>query len=297
MAMDEEPFELGDFRDNAQRIGELLGFGQNGMNRPPGELAMADLAPARRAHAAGFADRIGREIIMQQEVFLIGAFQRVDPLLVFAGAERRHAKRLGFAAGKERRAVGAGHNADFADDRADGLQIAPVDALAGLQNTAAHDGFLERLEGAPDFGGNCRSAVFRHQLLGNLGLDLGDLLLPLGLAGDLIGFLQLLLGDLLNLAFNLARFLLFDVPRILGGVLGEADDRVDHRLKAFMAEHHGPEHDLLGQLLRLRFDHQHGVGRAGDDEFERAGLDLVDGRDSAHIGRRYSQPWPRRSGP
>ena len=35
-----------------------------------------------------------------------------------------------------------------------------------------------------------------------------------------------------------------------------------------MAEHHGTEHDVLAQLLGLRLNHQHGVGGAGDDQFE-----------------------------
>jgi hypothetical protein len=38
------------------------------------------------------------------------------------------------------------------------------------------------------------------------------------------------------------------------------------------------EHDLLGELLGFRLDHQHGVGRAGDDEIELRFLDLVDQR-------------------
>ncbi len=37
-----------------------------------------------------------------------------------------------------------------------------------------------------------------------------------------------------------------------------------------MAEHHGAEHDLLGKLLRLRLDHQHGVAGPGDDQIELA---------------------------
>ncbi len=35
-----------------------------------------------------------------------------------------------------------------------------------------------------------------------------------------------------------------------------------------MAEHHGAEHHVLGQLLGLGFDHQHAFLRAGDDEVE-----------------------------
>ena len=61
-----------------------------------------------------------------------------------------------------------------------------------------------------------------------------------------------------------------EIARLLGGLLGELDDRLDHRLEVAVAEHHGAEHDLLGKLLRLRLDHQHGVLRAGDDEIELA---------------------------
>jgi len=36
-----------------------------------------------------------------------------------------------------------------------------------------------------------------------------------------------------------------------------------------MTEHDGAEHDLLGELLRLGFDHQHAFLGAGDEEIER----------------------------
>jgi len=45
------------------------------------------------------------------------------------GTERGHHHRLGFAAGEQRRAVGAGQHADFGDDLAHGLGVAAVDAL------------------------------------------------------------------------------------------------------------------------------------------------------------------------
>ena len=51
---------------------------------------------------------------MQQERFFVGALQRVDALLVLAGAERGDHQRLGLAAGEQRRAVGARQHADFA---------------------------------------------------------------------------------------------------------------------------------------------------------------------------------------
>ena len=118
------------------------------MDRAPGELAVADLAAAGRAHAAGFADRIVREVVVQQERLFVGALQRVDELLVFGGAERRDHQSLGLAAGEQRRAVGARQHADFRHDLADGLDVAAVDALAGVENVPAHDLGFELLEHA-----------------------------------------------------------------------------------------------------------------------------------------------------
>ncbi len=90
------------------------------------------------------------------------------------------------------------------------------------------------------------------------------------------------------------------VARLLGRLLGELDDRVDHRLEMPVAEHHGAQHDVLGQLLGFRFHHQHRVGGAGDDQVELGLGHLVErrvehvfvvdeadarGADRAHEGR------------
>ena len=48
-------------------------------------------------------------------------------------------------------------------------------------------------------------------------------------------------------------------------------------LRLLVAEHDGAEHDLFGQLLGFRLDHQHGVGGAGHDEIELAVGAAVDG--------------------
>ena len=69
-----------------------------------------------------------------------------------------------------------------------------------------------------------------------------------------------------------------DFARLLRGLLGQLDDRIDHRLEVAMTEHHRAEHDLFGQLLGFRFDHQHGVGGAGDDQFELGVGHLVERR-------------------
>jgi hypothetical protein len=71
---------------------------------------------------------------VQHEVLAVFALERVDDLLVLAGAQRGHDQRLGLAAGEQRRAVGARQDADFGHDRADGLGVAAVDALAGVED-------------------------------------------------------------------------------------------------------------------------------------------------------------------
>ena len=95
---------------------------------------------------------------MQHEGLLIGALQRVDILLVFAGAERGHRQRLRLAAGEERAAVGAGQNADLAHDRPHRGEVAPVDALLGVEDARADDVLLGLLEGARGLADGVTSA-------------------------------------------------------------------------------------------------------------------------------------------
>ena len=82
---------FGDFGDNAHRVGEFFFLRQQRMNGAPGKLAMAHFTPAGAAHAARFIHRIGREIIVQHEIFAVFTGQRINHLLILAGAECGHA--------------------------------------------------------------------------------------------------------------------------------------------------------------------------------------------------------------
>ena len=185
VAIEDEPFELGDLRHDADRVGELRRGRQHRTDRAPGELAVADLAPAGRAHAAGLADRIGREVVVEQEALLVGAVERVDVLLVLAGAERRHHQRLRLAAGEQGRAVGARQHADLRQDRPDGRQVAAVDAAAVVEDVPAHDLGLGVVERLGDFGGReLGLAAFRRERRHHLRLDGVDGGVALLLLGD-----------------------------------------------------------------------------------------------------------------
>ena len=88
-------------------------LGQHRIDGAPGQFTVADFTASRRPHATGFTHGIGREVVVQHEMRFHGAFEQVDELLVFPGSQRRHDKTLGLAAGKQRRAMRAGQDADL----------------------------------------------------------------------------------------------------------------------------------------------------------------------------------------
>src|SRR5690606_27707227 len=92
------------------------------------EVAVADLATAGAAHRARLADRVGREVVVEEEGLPVLLDEPVDALLVLAGAERRRDDRLRLAAREERRAVRAREEAHLDADRADRLEVAAVHA-------------------------------------------------------------------------------------------------------------------------------------------------------------------------
>ncbi len=174
------------------------------MDRAPGELAVADFAAAGRAHAAGFTDREGREVIVQEERLFVRSRQRVDELLIFAGAEGGHHERLRFAAGEQRRAVGTGQHADFRHDRAHRLDVASVDALAGVEDVPANDLRFQLLEHA----GNAELVVFRlltfrEEMRHHLFLGDADCIVAVLLHRDRISGAQLLLDQAEHFLFDL----------------------------------------------------------------------------------------------
>ncbi len=238
---------------------------------------------------------------MQHEGFLIGPFKRIDELLVLAGAEGGDHQGLRLAPREQRGAMRARQHADLGDDRADGGQVARVDAAAGVEDVPAHDlGFqilehlghvmllVDRLQ--PE-----REEVRLHRRFGGV-----DRLVALLLLRNRIGGAEVRFDESEHFLFDRRIVGGYDLARLLRSLFGKADDGVDDRLEMAVAEHDRAEHDLLGQLPRFRFDHQHRVLRAGDHEIEMALPHLVDlriehvfivdeadprGADRAHEGR------------
>ena len=180
VAIEDEPLDSRMSETTRTVYGNASSDGQHRRERPARQVAVADVAARGAAHELRLAHREGREVVVQQERVLALALVLLDDLGVVGGAERRRHEGLGLAAGEERRAVGAGQEADLAGDRADLGEVAAVEALSAEDRLAGQD--LDEVVGG------------LGDLLAALGLGLrdergGGLLdgLDLGVGGDLVG--------------------------------------------------------------------------------------------------------------
>ena len=84
---------------------------------------------------------------MQHEAFRrLAEVEHLNPLLVVLGSQSHRNQRLGFAAGKQGRTVGARQHSHFNVDIADFVESAPVGTPAVLEHFVAEDPFLEGFE-------------------------------------------------------------------------------------------------------------------------------------------------------
>ena len=83
---------------------------------------------------------------MQHEALLGFAFERFQPLHVFAGAQRGGNQRLGFAAGEDRRTVRARQHADFDPDIADLVELAAIRTPLLFDHLLAEDLLAQQVE-------------------------------------------------------------------------------------------------------------------------------------------------------
>jgi hypothetical protein len=98
------------------------------------------------------------------------------------------------------------------------------------------------------------------------------------LGADGVGFGQILADGLLHFGLQGVGVFRLEVEGLLGGVFGQLDDRVDHRLHFLVGEVDAAQDDLFRELLDFAFDHHHGVGGAGHDQVHLAFLQLVERR-------------------
>ncbi len=236
---------------------------------------MADLAALGAADAAGLAGGEGRHVVVQHEVVAVASGERLDGLLVTAGAERGDHQGLRLAAREQGGTVGAGQHAGADGDGPHGAGVAPVDARLAAEDAATHHLGFQAVEQVLDDVGGGGIHVLRDHLREHPVADLVD-------GGD--AGLLLLDGVGLVEAFAADRLHLFDqrggglgrgpLPGVLAGHVGQLVDGVDGSLHLFVAEHHGAQHDVLGQFLGLGLDHQHGGLGTGHHQVQLGALQL-----------------------
>jgi hypothetical protein len=125
---------------------------------------MADFTATGRANTPNFTNRIGGEVVMQQEVGFEIAMQRVDELFVIAGAQRGHNQGLSFTTGEQRRAMRAGQKTGFATIGRTASKARPSIRLPSFTTVATQNRRFQLLQ--------CRTKVFICQLLfGKLRFD------------------------------------------------------------------------------------------------------------------------------
>ena len=221
---------------------------------------------------------------MEQEPLLIGPVQGIDILFVLARAQRSDHHRLRFAACEQSRTVSSRQHPDLGQDRSHGDQVTPVYAALVVENVPAHDLGLSLVERLRDFA--CVKLRFaargreraKHLRLG--GVESGVTLL---LLGDRIGGAQIGFAHIHHRLLDRSLIIGREVAGFLGGLLGQSDNRLDDRLERGVTGHHRLQHHIFAEFLGLRFDHQHSVRGAGDDQIKRRVFHLFDRRVDPHF--------------
>ena len=132
-------------RDEPDRVGKLGLVRDHGLERPLGELAVADVAPLRAAHEAGLPDRERREVVVVHEPPLLLEREIVDPLALLRGAERQERQDLRLSTREEGRAVCPRRDVDLARDRPDLVRPATVRPALLDRDLLAHEILVDRL--------------------------------------------------------------------------------------------------------------------------------------------------------
>ena len=238
---------------------------------------MADLAALRSAHTARFTGAVRREVVLVHIALALGRVDGVKTLPLVEHAERGDGKRLGLTALEQAGTVDARQIAGHDVQGADLVGTAAVGALTGLDDHGAHGLLLKGLQGGGDVGAPSGKLLLVEGLLLDAGLKLFDLAhasLLVGIAQSL-GHLVEERGDALidgrvgDVDGPLDRG---DVATIEEALLSLAELR-----DGLLAEIHGAQHKILGNLVGAGLDHGDVIGGTGDGELEVGGFLLLVG--------------------
>ena len=251
-----------DLGDHADGVGEVFHLRDDALQRLLYQSAVAVLAAAGAALGAGLTHGVGGHVVVMHEA-LLGLFpDGVQLLGVAQSGQGGDGKDLGLSAGEEAGAVHHGDHADFGGQRTDLVHLTAVHALAG-QQPLLDDLLLQLVQDLLH--------VLHHigVLVLVLLLDHGDPVVDAALTHVLVvGVHAVFHGRELVVHQQLEELL------VEGGVLilelGLADlldhlvDQVQHGLQMLVRLHDALVHDLIGDLVGLRLDHDDLLVGGGD---------------------------------
>ena len=242
---------------------------------------MADFTTGH-AHGLHFAHGEGREVVVQHEALAFVAVQGVDLLFVGGAAQRGDGDGLGFAAGEDHGAVGAGQNRGLDFDGTHGLGVAVVDAGAFVDDSLTHELLFQVFEHFADGG-------LSHGILGIafVGRHEGLHLVLDGLAGilseQLVGSAQGVFhagldGELFHVGEKFGIVLLGrEVGLGLAGQLHEFFLSVDEGLDGLVGPVQAVDEILFLDELGFAFHHDHGVAGGGEYDVHVGALEFFGG--------------------
>ena len=230
---------LGDFGHHTHGVRELFFGRQHRCQSTLGQSAMADFTALGRTHAAHFARGKGRHVVVQHEAVFKLASQSVNALGIALGTQSGNHQSLGFTAGEQGRAMGAGQHriADF--NRAHGAGVAAIDARLASQNLATNNARLDLEQQVVHLDGVESHATGGQAIFSGL-VSLAASLRTGLLVADLIGRNELVLRMGGQLGFEVGvtgggR----PVPCGFAGIANQFVDGIDGDLALVVAKNHG----------------------------------------------------------
>ena len=205
----------------------------------------------------------------------------VEALGLVEHAEREHGKHLGLTALEEAGAMYERQVGTLDHDRANLVGRTPVHALTGLDDHGAHGLLLERLEVHRDLALPQELLLLGELCLDGIlqSLDLGDTALLVGIGQSGVHLVVMGEDALLHLGHRLVERVLLrhDGTVYALPLLNELELGVTERTDGLLAELHGGEHVVLGDLLGAGLHHGDEVAGTGKLEVEVGVLALLIG--------------------
>src|SRR5271168_4516646 len=144
---------------------------------------MPHFAASNAGHAANFANRKRRKVVMQHERLLLLAFKALHALRIIRGAQRSRNQRLRLATCKERRTMRAREHASLNADLPDLIKCAAVRTNPVLRYLFTEDALAQQLVILPEL--LLRIRVVCRQFSRQLRLELLDQVIALNLGVSL----------------------------------------------------------------------------------------------------------------